>query len=94
MGKQTELGGTTLQEVQQSDTRRDGVGNMLINNGYKSQPTLDDFQNESAATRMKTSNLASIYEELGRGQRNKKMTRKCSKCQISLIKEKRQKMYS
>ena len=63
---------------------------MLINNGCRSQPALDDFQNENAARRMKASSLpdesyqhgdTSIYEELGRGQ-------------ISLMKEKRQKMYS
>ena len=46
-----------LQEVRPSDTKTDGDGNMLINNGYGSQPDLDDFHNESAATRMKTSSL-------------------------------------
>ena len=35
----------------------DGDGKILTNNEYKSQPALDDFQNESAATRMKASNL-------------------------------------
>ena len=76
---------------------------MLINNGCRSQPALDDFQNESAARRMKASSLpdesyqhgdTSIYEELGRGQRIKKMTKKVLEYQISLMKEKRQKMYS
>ena len=74
-----------LQEVQQSDTRTDGDGNMLINNGYKSQPVLDDFQKESTATRMKASSLpdelyqhgdTSMYEKLGIGQRTKKMIKK------------------
>ena len=36
----------------------------------------------------------SMYEELGRGQRTKKMTKKGLEYQISLMKEKRQKMYS
>ena len=67
-----------LQEAQQSDTRTDGDGNMLIDVGYRSQPALDDFQNESAATRMKTPSLpdeldqhgdTSMYEEPGIGQR-------------------------
>ena len=92
-----------MQEVQQSDTRTDGDGNMLINNGYRSQRALDDSQNESAATRMKASILPDklnqhgdtiMYEELGRGQRTKKMTKKGLEYQISLMKEKRQKMYS
>ena len=92
-----------LQEVRQFDTRTDGDGNILINNRYRSQPAFDDFQNESAATRMKASTLpyelyqhgdTSMYEELGRGQRNKKMTKKGLEYQISLMKEKRQKMYS
>ena len=92
-----------LQEVQQSDTRKDGDGNMLISNGYRSQPALDDLQNESAATRMKASSLpdelyqhgdTSIYEELGRGQKTKKKTKKGLEYQISLMKKKRQKMYS
>ena len=47
----------SLQEVQQSDTRRDGDGNMLIKNEQRSQPALDDFKNESASTRMKESSL-------------------------------------
>ena len=92
-----------LQEVQQSDTRTDGDGKMLINNGYRSQPALDDFQNESTATRMKASSLpdelyqhgdTSMYEELGRSQRIKKMTKKGLEDQISLTKEKMQKMHS
>ena len=67
-----------LQEVQQSDTRTDGDGNMLINNECRSQLAFDGFQDESAATRMKASSLldelyqhgdTSMYEELGRGQR-------------------------
>ena len=75
----------SLQEVQQSDTGTDADGKMLINNGYRSQPALDDFQNESAATRVKASSLpdelyqhgdTSMYDELGRGQRTKKMTKK------------------
>ena len=86
-----------LQEVRQSDTRTDGDGNILINNGYRSQPALHDFQNESAATRMKTSSFPdelyqygdkSMYEELGRGQRTKKMTKKGLEYQISVIKVK------
>ena len=84
-----------LQEVQQSDTRKDGDGNMLISNGYRSQSALDDLQNESAATRMKASSLpdelyqhgdTSIYEELGRGQKTKKKTKKGLEYQISLMK--------
>ena len=47
-----------LQEVRQSDSRTDGNENMLIHNGYKSQPALDDFQNESAVTRMKAIKFA------------------------------------
>ena len=86
----------SLQEVQQPDTRTDGDGNMLINSGYRSQPALDDFRNESAATRMKASSLpndlyqhgdTSMYEELGRGQRTKKITKKGLEYQISLMKE-------
>ena len=76
---------------------------MPINNGYRSQPALDDFQNESAATRMKASSFpdelyqhgdTSMYEELGQGERTKKMAKKGLEYQISLMKEKRQKMYS
>ena len=75
----------SLQEVRQFDTRTDADGKMLINNGYRSQPALDDFQNESAATRVKASSLpdelyqhgdTSMYDELGKGQRTKKMTKK------------------
>ena len=93
----------SLQEVRQSDTRTDGDGNMLINYGYRSHPALDGLQNESAATRMKESSLpdelyqhgdTSMYEELGRGQRTKKMTKKGLEYQISLMKEERQKIYS
>ena len=36
----------------------------------------------------------SIYEKLGRGQKTKKMTKKGLEYQISLMKEKRQKIYS
>ena len=49
-----------LQEVRPSDTKTDGDGNMLINNGCGSQPDLDDFHNESAATRMKTSSYTNV----------------------------------
>ena len=75
----------SLQEVRQSDTGTDADGKMLINNGYRSQPALDDFQNESAAKRVKASSLpdelyqhgdTSMYDKLGRGQRTKKMTKK------------------
>ena len=47
---------------------------MLINNGYRPLPALDDFQNESTVTRMKAYCLPyelyqhgdkSMYEELG-----------------------------
>ena len=71
----------SLQELRQFDARIDGDGNMLINNGYRSQPALDVFQKKSAATRMKTSSLpdnlyqygdTSMYEELEGGQRTKK----------------------
>ena len=76
---------------------------MLINNGYRSQPALHDFQKESAATKMKTSSLpdelyqhgdTSMYEKQGRGQITKKMTKKGLEYHISLMKEKRQKIYS
>ena len=46
-----------LQKVGQSDARTDDDRNMLINNGCRSQLPLDDFQNESAATRVKTSSF-------------------------------------
>ena len=78
-----------LQEVQQSDTRTDGDGNMLLNNEYRSQPVLDDFQNESAATRIKASSFPDELD-LGKGQRTKKMTKKGLEYQISLMKEKSQ----
>ena len=76
---------------------------MLINNGYRFQSALDNFQNESAVTRMKASSLpdelyqhgdTSMYAELGRGRRTKKMTKKGLEYQISLMMEKRQNMYS
>ena len=66
-------------------------------------PPLDDLQNESAATRMKASGLpdelyqhgdTSMNAELRRGQKTKKITKKVLEYQISLIKKKRQKMYS
>ena len=91
----------SLQEVQQSDTRTDG--DILINNGYRSQQAFDDFQNESAARRMKALSLpdelnqhgdTSMYEELARGQRTNKMTKKGLEYQISLMMGKIQKMYS
>ena len=75
----------SLQEVRRFDTRAGADGKMLINNGYRSQPALDDFQNESAAKRVKASSLpdelyqhgdTSMYDKLGRGQRTKKMTKK------------------
>ena len=92
-----------LQEVQQSDTRTDNDENRLLNNEYRSHPALDDFQNESAAKNMKVLSLSdrlyqhgdtNVYEELGRGQRTKKMTKKGLEYQLSLMKEKRQNMYS
>ena len=92
-----------LQEVQQSDTRTDNDENRLLNNEYRSHPALDDFQNESAAKNIKVLSLSdrlyqhghtNVYEELGRGQRTKKMTKKGLEYQLSLMKEKRQNMYS
>ena len=92
-----------LQEVQQSYTRTDNDENMLLINEYRSHPALDDFQNESAAKNMKVLSLSdrlyqhgdtNVYEELGRGQRTKKMTKKGLEYQLSLMKEKRQNMYS
>ena len=92
-----------LQEVQQSYTRTDNDENMLLNNEYRSHPALDDFQNESAAKNMKVLSFSDgfyqhgdtkVYEELGRGQRTKKMTKKGLEYQLSLMKEKRQNMYS
>ena len=47
----------SLKEARESDTRTDGDGNMLIYNGYRSQPALDDLQNKSAAIRMEASSL-------------------------------------
>ena len=82
----------SLQEVQQSDTRTDGDGNMLINNGYRSQRALDD--SSILPDKLNQHGDTIMYEELGRGQRTKKMTKKGLEYQISLIKEKRQKMYS
>ena len=64
----------SMQEVQKSGTTTDDDGNMLINNGYRPLPALDDFQNESTVTRMKAYCLPyelyqhrdkSMYEELG-----------------------------
>ena len=92
-----------LQEVQKSYTRTDNDENILLNNEYRSHPALDDFQNESAAKNMKVLSLSdrlyqhgdtNVYEELGRGQRTKKMTTKGLEYQLSLMKEKRQNMYS
>ena len=82
----------SLQEVQQSDTRTDGDGNMLINNGYRSQRALDD--SSILPDKLNQHGDTIMYEELGRGQRTKKMTKKGLEYQISLMKEKRQKMYS
>ena len=54
---------------------------MLINSWYRSQPALDDFQNESTATWIKASLFpnelyqhiyTSMYEWVGRSQRTKK----------------------
>ena len=65
--------------------------------------SLDDFQNRSAVKRIKASSFSdglyqhgdtSMYEELGRSQRTKKMTNTGLEYQIFLMKEKRQKMYS
>ena len=73
------------------------------NTYIRNMPALDDLQNESAATRMKASCLpdelyqhgdTSMYAELRRGQKTKKITKKVLEYQISLIKKKRQKMYS
>ena len=92
-----------LQEVQQSDTRTDNDENRLLNNEYRSHPALDDFQNESAAKNIKVLSLSdglyqhgdtNVYEELGRDQRTKKMTKKGLEYQLLLMKEKRQNMYS
>ena len=81
-----------MQEVQQSDTRTDGDGNMLINNGYRSQRALDD--SSILPDKLNQHGDTIMYEELGRGQRTKKMTKKGLEYQTSLMKEKRQKMYS
>ena len=92
----------SLKEVRESDNRIDGDENMLINNGYSSQQGLD-LQNISAAIRMEAATLpdklyqhgdTSMYEELGTDLKTKKMTKKGLEYQISLMKEKRQKMYS
>ena len=65
--------------------RKVGDGNMLIKSWYRSQPALDNFQNESTATWIKASLFpselyqhiyTSMYEWVGRSQRTKKMTKK------------------
>ena len=75
---------------------------MVLINGYRSQPALDDFQNKYAAKKIKVSSFpdelyqhgdTNVYKELGRDQRTKKMTKKGLEYQISLMKEKRQNMY-
>ena len=65
---------------------------MLINNGYRSQRALDD--SSILPDKLNQHGDTIMYEELGRGQRTKKMTKKGLEYQISLMKEKRQKMYS